>query len=174
MLLFKTTSMFIVLVLIQACGFRPLYGDGTPGSATPEFALIKVLPIPDRVGQQLRNHLLTAFNPKKRTGRSQFILKTNVNESITSLAVKKSAFATRANLTISANFQLSNSAGSQNIFSSKRSITVSYNILDSEFATLMAEKNARQRAVRELSADIRTQLGVYFSQAQAAIRKRGP
>ena len=168
MSLFKATPLLIGLVLLQACGFRPLYGDGSPGSATPEFALIQVLPIPDRIGQQLRNHLLTALNPKKRSVRSKFILKTKVNEAFASLAVKKSAFATRANLTLSANFNLSDSGSGKNLFSSTRSITVSYNILESEFAALMAEKNARQRAVRELSEDIRTQLGVYFSRPQAA------
>jgi hypothetical protein len=41
-------------------------------------------------------------------------------------------------------------------------------MLNSEFATLMALKNARQRVVRELSQDIRTQLGVYFSRPQTA------
>lgn len=168
MSLFKATPFLIGLILLQACGFRPLYGDGTPGSATPEFALINILPIPDRIGQQLRNHLLTALNPKKRSVRSQYIMKTKVNESISSLAVKKSAFATRANLILTANFSLADSAGGKIFFSSSRSITVSFNILDSEFATLMAKKNARQRAVRELSEDIRTQIGVYFSRPRAA------
>lgn len=116
----------------------------------------------------MRNHLLTALNPIKRTAKPRYTLKTQVYESLTSLAVKKSAFATRANLSLSANFQLSRSGSGKSLFSSTRSITVSYNILDSEFATLMAEKDARARAVRELSEDIRTQLGVYFSSPQAS------
>ncbi len=166
MSLFKATPLFITLFLLQACGFHPLYGDGTPGSRAPEFELIKIEPIPNRIGQQLRNHLLTALNPKKRTVKPRYIMRTRINESTASLAVQKSAFATRANLTVTAFFQLIDSAGGKTLFSSKRSITVSYNILDSEFATLMAKKDARIRAVRELSDDIRTQLGVYFSLAQ--------
>lgn len=166
MSLFKVAPLLIVLFLLQACGFRPLYGDGTPGKRAPEFELIKVEPIPDRIGQQLRNHLLTALNTNKRKVKPRYIMKTRIKEGTTSLAVRKSAFATRANLTVTASFQLIDSLGGKTIFSSSRSITVSYNILDSEFATLMAEKDARTRAVRELSEDIRTQLGVYFSRAQ--------
>lgn len=152
-----------VLVVLQGCGFRPLYGDPSAGGSSAEFGLIKVEPIKDRIGQLLRNHLRTALNPKPRTQKPRYLLKTKVTQSTTSLAVRKSAFATRANLKVTANFELLNAATAKPIFSAKRSATVSYNILDSEYATLAAEKDARIRAVRELSEDIRIQLGVYFS-----------
>ena len=152
-----------VLAVLQGCGFRPLYGDPSTGGSSAEFALIKVEPIKDRIGQLLRNHLRTAFNPKPRTQKPRYLLKTRVSQSTASLAVRKSAFATRANLTVAANFHLLNAATAKPLFSATRSITVSYNILDSEYATLAAEKDARNRTVRELSEDIRIQLGVYFS-----------
>ena len=163
MSLFKLITVMAVLAVLQGCGFRPLYGDPSTGGSSAEFALIKVEPIKDRIGQLLRNHLRTAFNPKPRTQKPRYLLKTRVTESTSSLAVRKSAFATRANLKVTANFELLNAATAKPIFSAKRSITVSYNILDSEYATLAAEKDARIRAVRELSEDIRLQLGVYFS-----------
>ena len=151
------------VVLLQGCGFRPLYSEQSTGSFSTELALIKVEPIQDRIGQLLRNHLRTAFNSKPRTQKARYFLQTRIGEGTSSLAVKKSAFATRANLTVTASFQLLNAATAKSIFSATRSITVSYNILDSEYATLAAVKDARTRAVRELSEDIRTQLGVYFS-----------
>ena len=163
MSLFKLTTVMAVLVVLQGCGFRPLYGDPSAGGSSAEFALIKVEPIKDRIGQRLRNHLRTALNPKPRTQKPRYLLKTKVTQSTSSLAVRKSAFATRANLKVTANFELLNAATAKPIFSAKRSTTVSYNILDSEYATLAAEKDARIRAVRELSEDIRIQLGVYFS-----------
>ena len=152
-----------VLAVLQGCGFRPLHGDHSTGGSSAEFALIKVEPIKDRIGQLLRNHLRTAFNPKPRTQNPRYLLKTRVSQSTASLAVRKSAFATRANLTVTANFHLLNAATAKPLFSATRSITVSYNILDSEYATLAAEKDARNRAVNELSEDIRIQLSVYFS-----------
>ncbi len=163
MSLFKFITVLAVLAVLQGCGFRPLYGDPSAGSSSAELALIKVEPIKERTGQMLWNHLRTAFNPKPRTQKPRYLLNIRITEGTASLAVKKSAFATRANLKVTAIFQLLNAATAKSMYSASRSITVSYNILNSEYATLAAEKDARIRAVRELSEDIRTQLGVYFS-----------
>lgn len=163
---FRTISFLVVLGLLGACGFRPLYGDRTAGGTPSKLAMIKVEPIPDRIGQQLHNHLLTALNPRGPSRRPRYILQTQVEESTSSLAVRKSAFATRANLTVKANYSLTTPAGGKTLFSAKSSITVSYNILDSEFATLMAERDARARAVREVSEDIRIRLGVFLARRQ--------
>jgi len=166
MSLFRTIAVLALLVVLQGCGFRPLYGDHASGRSSAELALIKVEPIKDRIGQMLRNHLLTALNPKPRTRKPRYLLQNTVTESASSLAVKKSAFATRANLKVASLFHLRDATTGNLLFSADRSITVSYNILESEYATLAAEKDARVRAVRELSEDIRIQLGVYFSRPQ--------
>ncbi len=163
---FRKISFLAVLGLLGACGFRPLYGDHTAGGAPSELAMIKVEAIPDRVGQQLHNHLLTTLNPRGRPRKTRYILKTRVKETTASLAVRKSAFATRANLTVKADYNLTTPAGGKTLFSASSSITVSYNILDSEFATLMAEKDARARAIREISEDIRIRLGAFLARRQ--------
>ena len=167
MWLFKTISFLAVLGLLGACGFRPLYGDRLTGGAPTELALIKVETIPDRIGQQLHNHLLTALNPRGRPRKPRYILKAQIKESTSSLAVRKSSFATRANLTVKANYNLSPPAGREPLFSATSSITVSYNILDSEYATLIAEKDARARAIREVSEDIRIRLGIFLARHQS-------
>ncbi len=164
---FRTISFLAVRGLLGACGFRPLYGDRTAaGGAPSELASIKVATIPDRIGQQLHNYLLTALNPRGHPRRPRYLVQTRVDESTSSLAVRKTAFATRANLTVNANYNLTTPADGKSLFSAKSSITVSYNILDSEFATLMAEKDARARAVREVSEDIRIRLSVFLASRQ--------
>ena len=104
---FRTIAFLAVLGLLGACGFRPLYGDRTAaGGAPSELASIKIAAIPDRIGQQLHNYLLTALNPRGQPRRPRYILHTRINESISSLAVRKSAFATRANLAVTAHYNL--------------------------------------------------------------------
>ena len=90
-------------------------------------------------------------------------MRATITESVATLGVRKTAFATRANLTVKAQYRLVSLAGGETLVSGDNSITVSYNILDSEYATQAAEKDARARAVRELSEEIRTRLGVYFA-----------
>ena len=159
---FKVIFVIGTLLVLQACGFQPLYGGGSQ-AASPEFNQIKVEAIPDRKGQILHNHLLTALNPKGRPLKPLYLLNTNLNEGSTSLAVRKSAFATRANLTVTANFNLIRTLNLESLYSGKSTITVSYNIHDSEFSTLASQKDARSRALLEISHGISNQLGVYFS-----------
>jgi len=167
---FRTLVLAAAVVTVAACGFQPLYGSRIAGSAPEELAQIKLEPIPDRIGQQLHNHLLTILNPDGRPRAARYVMRTALNESTAALGVRKTAFATRANLQMRAIYSLTSAATGKTVFNGDSSITVSYNILDSEFATLMAEKDARARAVRELSEDIRVRLGVFFSN-QAAQQK---
>jgi LPS-assembly lipoprotein len=163
---YKILSVSVALLVLSACGFRPLYGSDN-GDTSLEFSRIKVEPIPDRVGQILHNNLLTALNPKGLAGKPIYVLNTELTQGSISLAVRKSTFATRANLNARATFRLTRVQDGIKLYSGQSDITVSYNILDSEFGTIAAQKDARSRALRELSHGIRTQLGVYFSQFKA-------
>lgn len=159
---FRTIFLLAALGFLGGCGFQPLYGKSFAAYGPEEFAAIKIRPIQDRIGQQLHNHLLSLLNPGGRPKKPRYVLTATVSESVTSLGVRKSAFATRANLTLSVNYQLSPLPIGDQILAGKDSIVVSYNILDSDFATLMAEKDARARAVRELAQVIRTRLAAQF------------
>lgn len=160
---FRAIFLFAVLGFLGGCGFQPFYGNSFGANAPNEFAAIKVKPIPDRVGQQLHNHLLSLLNPGGKPLKPRYTLAATMSESIASLGVRKSAFATRANLTLSVSFQLSPVSGGESLLSESEAIIVSYNILESDFATLMAEKDARARAVRELAQAIRTRLAAHFT-----------
>jgi len=165
MSLFKFTCLVFALLVLGGCGFQPLYGKSSAATAASKFSEIKIKPIKDRIGQQLHNHLLTALNPKGAPGNPLYLLEVLVSETKSSLAVRKSAFATRANLKVTTSFRLIPTKKGEEDFSGTSAITVSYNILDSDFATLSAEKDARKRAVREIAEDIRIQLSAHFSQS---------
>ena len=49
------------------------------------------------------------------------------------------------------------------VFSGQSNSVNSYNIVDSQFATFISERDARERALRELSEDIRLRLATYFA-----------
>lgn len=166
MSLFKSTCLVFALLVLSGCGFQPLYGKGSAGYTISEFSRIQIQPIKDRAGQLLHNQLLTSLNTKGAPGNPLYLLDILTDEATSSLAVRKSAFATRANLKVTANFRLLSTKGNKPLFSGTSAITVSYNILDSDFATLSAEKDARKRAVREIAEDIRIQLGTYFAQTR--------
>ena len=151
------------LGFLGGCGFQPLYGKKFDAYAPVELAAIKVKPIRNRIGQQLHNHLLSLLNPDGRPKKLRYVLAATALENISSLSVQKNAFATRANLTLRVNYQLSPISGGETVLSGNETIIISYNILDSDFATLIAEKDARARAVRELAMAIRTHLAAQLT-----------
>ena len=157
-------------LLLSACGFQPLYGspgDGRPGPAE-ELAAIRIAPLPDRTGQQMHNLLRDRLNPNGQPRDAAYLLVIALSEAKQELGIRKDETATRANLILSADFSLREAASQKVLFSGVASSTNSYNILTNHFATLFAEKDARERALRELSEDIRTRLAVYFSQPRRA------
>ena len=162
--LFVVASVF----LLEACGFRPLYGlKGSESSAVKrEFALIEISQMRDWIGQQLHNRLEHLLHPHGQTDKPRYRLSAKLDETRISLSVSKTALATRANLIIRTNFNLASLAYGKKTFTSSSSSSVSYNILDSEFGTLMAEKDARARAIREIAEEIRLRLGAYFGGRQ--------
>lgn len=164
----RSSALLAALVLLGACGFRPLYGSKEKGAAAAELAAVEIKPIADRAGQQLHNLLLDRINPRGRPAKPRYVLKIRLTQSIERLAVRKTAFSTRANLRLIAAFVLAPAGGGEVLVSGTSLAISSYNILNSEFATLTSEKDARSRATGQLAEDIRTRLAVFFTQRKVA------
>jgi len=145
-------------LLLAGCGFRPLYGDGAAGSAD-QLARIRVEPIQDRVGQKLYSMLLDRLTPRGAPDHPAYTLQVRLNEGTQDLAIRKDESATRSNLVISATYTLAatDSRNPQRLVGSATSIN-SFNRLTSEFATLAAQDDARERALRTLADEIRTRI----------------
>jgi LPS-assembly lipoprotein len=159
---FKRLFISFSFVALSGCGFQPIYGAGTNSIFETEMRDIEILPIKNRIGQQLRNQLEQRITPKGRSRFSKYTLKVTLSESKQSLAVKKSEIATRTNLNFRANYKVTEKATKKTLTSGRSRMVTSYNILTETFATLMAEKDARKRAVREISVDITSKIAAFF------------
>lgn len=169
------TGVVLLALVAGACGFQPLYGTKDEVPMSQELALVDIAPIKDRIGQELRSRLLDALTPKGTPDKPRYSLSVLVTETIEQTAVQKTAFATRANMTVTANFTLTDlrtpsdkrpddlrtpADKRQTILGGSTKVVSSYNILNSTFATLAAENEARSRAVAEIAEDIRVQLAI--------------
>ena len=150
------------LAALAGCGFRPLYSRESSGSPA-HLAEIRIVPIADRIGQQLHNLLLDKLNPMGPPATARYVLTVTVNESLQNLAVRKDEVATRANLIMRVNFVLARRDDGSTLMTSHAVSANSYNIVSSEFGTLSAENDARARAARELSDEIKSQLGIFLA-----------
>lgn len=162
MLWSRIAPLLSAALLLAACGFEPLYGGGGRGVTSREMAAVRVEPIADRVGQQLRNELFDLLTPLGQSARPEYQLTVTLTESTSGLAVKKSEVATRSNLTLNASFTLSEAKTGIPLFSDSNSLVGSYNVLTSDFSTLVAEQGVRDRLVKEMARDIQIRLSAYF------------
>ena len=150
---------------LSACGFQPLYGRSAPQAASPvdRMAAIRISPLGDRVGQQMHNLLRDRLNPRGQPRDPDYRLDVAISEVRRELGIRKDETATRANLVLSASFTLRELSSDRVLLKGRISSVNSFNILTNQFATTFSESDARERALRELSENIRVRLGIYFS-----------
>jgi LPS-assembly lipoprotein len=159
---------------LSGCGFRPLYAEAT-GSGAQTLASIEIGLIADRPGQKLRNMLLERLTPTGQPRQPAYILDVRLTEAKQELAIRKDETATRANLTVTAQFVLRALREPQlGTYAGVANSTNSYNVLRSEFATLSAENDARDRALRVLAEEIRIRIAAALQNPQAFFRPPPP
>ena len=163
----------LLAAAVAGCGFRPLYappqedssGDGV--YAFRAFRSVVIGNIPERDGQYLRTRLERLLHPRGLDESPRYVLSVQLNESIVDLAVRKSAVATRANLTVTGRFSLRRFGESDREevagYTDEASSTSGFNTFQSEFQTLIAEQGARERALDDLAHQIRIRLASHLT-----------
>lgn len=160
-----------LIAALAGCGFHPLYGKANP-EVTAQAQLIKIgvrqsgdLKTANfRIGQQLRNTLLTQLTPYGEPAQPQYYLDINMTESTESLAIQKNQVATRANLQIYATYILRYIATGGAIFSGHARGVASYDVVQSEYANLAAEQDAERRSIQAIADDITLKISFHFTQ----------
>lgn len=150
---------------LSGCGFKPLYGN-VPGSVTSErLASVDIGLISDRSGQILRNRLVTRMQPRGPAAESFYILDVDLSESSVGLAVETDETATRTNLTIVATVALTEIETGEVVYVDTVRSYASYDVLTAEYATLVAERDARERVLVDLADRVATSVALYLQRS---------
>ena len=161
----RPAIVLLFALAVAGCGFQPLYGSEGDIATAGDLARVDVARIPDRSGQILRNILIEGLNPSGRPTDPLYRLEVEIAERKQGLGISKEDDVTRANLVVTASVSLLSTADGEQLLSRQLGTITSYNILLDEYATLSAEQAARDRALRRLGRDIRTQLALYFARS---------
>jgi LPS-assembly lipoprotein len=152
------------------CGFEPLYGGGERNPTVAELNRVEIGRISDRVGQELRNNLIDRMSTDPTGAPALYYLSAEISQSRSALAIQFDDSITRYNLAMIANIVLSDLATGQVIYQNDVRATGSYNVVGSDYATLVSEQDAEKRAAREISDEIVTLISVFFSRRSDADR----
>ncbi|MCE8000773.1 MAG: hypothetical protein HEP70_18115 [Rhodobiaceae bacterium] len=163
----QAVSATIVLSLfLSACGFTPLYATrGQNESIVTLLATISVQASGDRVGRALRVALEDKLGSNATTQHQYgVVLESRLSE--IDVAVQQDTEVTRQNLRLNTEFYLSNAETGEVIYFAKSNGTVAFNRVASEFANIIAERDAQERVANQVAEDIHSKLAIYFQRQQ--------
>jgi LPS-assembly lipoprotein len=153
-------GLLLSLTLLPGCGYQPLYGANSP--AAQQLPLVQINNIPDRLGQQLRNRLIDRFYSDGRPASPEYTLDISLVPSVYKLGIALDDSATRAELSLAANYTLRNMQGAA-VFTGSTTAVTNFNILRSQYATLIGEQDAYDRSVAQVSEDITRRVSLFFN-----------
>jgi len=152
-----------LLAPLAACGFRPVYADAqTGGPIAAELAAIDIDPQTDRIGLMVQEALADKLKPFASATPAKYRLTLKLTETPTGVAVGKDSGFTRFNYMLTGEYALYDLKTGAGLTSGALRSISAYNVVGSQFATLSAERDARERAARDLTDDLWSRLGVYF------------
>ena len=154
-------ALILALVVLGACAVEPLYGSRAGKGRGGGAAAIEIVPVKDRVGHIVRNHLIDSLTPRGQPTHPDYRLTLSVEQEKTPLLIQLDDHATRFNLALRARFSLADRDGTV-VYSDAAQATGSFNVVESGFATVMAEQDAAEEAARVLSEEILTLLLLYL------------
>ncbi len=157
--------VFLVVALAgfcAACGFRPLYGSG--GTDSRMLASIFVEQVSDSAAYELRNTLIDLLGSDGMEAGKPYRLSLVYKRTTQGIALQNDAAITRYNDTLTVDYVLRDANGAELTRGTESNLSA-YNVVQSPYATLVAQRDADRRSAREIAERIRIDLGLYFSRS---------
>jgi len=173
------TLLLVAATALAGCGFHPLYSRNDPANVPEELMRVQIGSISDpapgtirsfrrdypiendRSRQILRNFLSDDLATRGGTAPREYVLDVQLIEPRTNVAIDRSDTVLRYGYSVYAYFQLKDRSG-RAVFAGSSSSATTFSVSQSEYATIANQKDARERAMQEISVDIRNQLAAYF------------
>lgn len=149
----------LLLAGAVGCTVRPLYSDApvaTDGTTTgAALSSVSIRPAKTRDGQEVRNQLIFLFNGgQAQTSSPAYELELGVvtSRDISTISQTSSVSQpTSGAVTMFSTYTLVDAATQKPVATGRRQITSQYDIPDQEFAAYRAQRDAENRAARELA-----------------------
>lgn len=160
----RIVALAAVVSVLCACGFKPLYGERIDGPEINEsLGSILIAPIPDRLGQLVRNAVAERIAPLGPPDAPAFRLEIAVSVEKSDIGIRQDEAVTRRTYRLNAEYRLRDFETEKIVLSGKAWSTTAYDVVRSDFATVVAEEDAQERLAEEVAEEIRTRLALYFA-----------
>ena len=160
-------ATLIAAQILGACGFTPLYRRDRESASFRQMAAVDIPAVDDRLSQLVRNHLLDLVSPEGKPARPLYRLSFVAAESQGGVLLTRSDVVTRYNMAVSVTYRLVHVQGGQELLTDSITSYAAYSVLRAEFASLVAEEDARARAARDVGEQMRIRLAIFFARRES-------
>jgi LPS-assembly lipoprotein len=156
----------LLLPLLAACSYRPLYGTNANGSSVvAALSQVAVDEQKTRAGQLVRNELISSLGGGL-TGTARYVLHMVPTEATSDVSTSSTQKLYRKRYKLSVKYTLTDVKSGNSVTSGTSFSNVSFDTVEQQLADLQAADNAQLRAAQEVSEDIRTRLAAVLSAGQ--------
>ena len=159
----RAGALWICLAL-AACGFQPLYSTRAAGpSVNGELASVAVLEQKTRLGQLIRNELISTMSPPGQEAPPRYALELlpRAAEEVTIQGFDTGVL--RRSFQVDVDFRLLDADLAEVLYAGRTFSQASYDRTGTPFANRQARIAAEERAAREVGSDIATRLAAFFA-----------
>jgi LPS-assembly lipoprotein len=161
-------ALAVILVLpMSGCGWERLYADPQSGPASEDLRAIQVLPISERIGQQLEMALRNSLNPTGEPTKFLYVLHTTLTVSLSALGIQSQGTATLGRIDVSASYLLVDKSKGTVLLTNTVHVQNSFALNPNQYSTVVGEDDARVRSVAELNQEIVTRLNLFMEHRAA-------
>jgi LPS-assembly lipoprotein len=159
-----------LLLCLAGCGFTPVYGDHSTGTAfvDDDLATVKVAQIGDRLGVILTDHLRDSFNPNGVDVLPQYQLTVALSETQNGIATREDGTAAWVDVFLKADWTLKRLKDGKVVTSGTSSATAGAGQLEDNYANIVSQQADEKRDLDQLQADIQTRVALSLKDGATA------
>jgi len=162
------SACIAAMAIASACTVRPLYSNtvapGGTGTTVAAYPSIDIKPVQTRYAQEVRNHLIFMLNGGAgQPANPQYSLDLGVTEVATGLLLAATTTGedrpSAGTIVMTSSYRLTKVGTGEVVARGTRRISSSYDRPRQEFAALRAQRDAENRAARELAELLKLAIG---------------
>jgi LPS-assembly lipoprotein len=149
-----------LMMLLGACGLKPMYGGGSSGTVATGLRSVQVAPIPERAGWLVRNALVDRLGGE--AGEPGYRLEVELDDDLTAFGIRGDSAVTRERRTLRARYRLVDLSTGLVVLDATAGSDAGIDVVSSEYATVAAEQTAQERLAQVIADQMVSRVSLYM------------
>jgi LPS-assembly lipoprotein len=152
--------MLALVLLLGACGLRPMYAGGSSGTVAMGIRAVQVAPIPERAGWLVRNALVDRLGGE--ASEPGYRLEVELDDDLTAFGIRGDSAVTRERRTLRARYRLVDLSTGQVVLDATAGSDAGIDVVSSEYATVAAEQTAQERLAQVVADQMVSRVALFM------------